>query len=166
MANLPNKTGVPHGISTDGISRAADLRAAAEVTIPVLEERLEVGVRQFETGRGMRVNTTVTQRDEAVDLMLRSDEMTVERVPVDRVVAADEAPVSRQEGSTWIIPVLEEIIVVEKRVRIKEELRITRTEHQHRHAESVPLRSEHVSIERLDGDGGKALTPGCDDMPQ
>lgn len=132
----------------------------AGMTIPVLEETVQVGVRRVDTGRGVRVHTTVTERQEPVDLLLRSEDVVVERVPIDRIVAADHAPVSRQEGDTLIVPILEEILVVEKRVRIKEEVRITRSESAHRHSASVALKSEQVSIERFDeaGDVGTAAS--------
>ena len=126
------------------------------VIIPVLEENLDVGVRRVDTGRGVRVRTTVTQREEPLDVLLQVDEVEVLRVPVDRIVAADQAPASRQEGNTLVVPILEEILVVEKRVRIKEEVRITRRSREQHHVASVPLKSEHVSIERIEEGGDPA----------
>jgi hypothetical protein len=46
--------------------------------------------------------------------------------------------------------VLEEVLVVERRLRIKEELHITRIRREERHVESVLLKSEQVSVERFD----------------
>jgi stress response protein YsnF len=68
---------------------------------------------------------------------------------VDRVVALAEAPSARQEGDTLIIPVLEEVLVVEKRVRIKEEIHVTRTAREEPYRATVALRSEQVAVERL-----------------
>ena len=49
---------------------------------------------------------------------------SIERVKVDRLVTE---PVSqRQEGDTLILPVMEEVLVVEKRMMLREEIRITR----------------------------------------
>ena len=142
-----------------GVAAPVDAQAADDLTIPVLEEVLQVGVRRVDTERGVRVHTTVTERQEPLDVLLRSEQVDVVRVPVDRIVAADEAPVSRQEGATLIVPILEEVLVVEKRVRIKEEVRITRTEREHHHVASVALRSEQVSIERIGEGGDAARTP-------
>jgi stress response protein YsnF len=73
---------------------------------------------------------------------------------VDRIVPLDAAPSTRYEGDTLVVPVLEEVLVVERRVRIKEEIRITRTRREEHHAETVMLKSEQVSVERFDEAGG------------
>ena len=77
-------------------------------------------------------------------------ERSSERVSVNRVVDAANIPGIRQEGSTIIVPVLEEILVVEKRTFVKEELRITSTRREVREPEKFVLRSEEVSVERFD----------------
>jgi stress response protein YsnF len=66
------------------------------------------------------------------------------------VVDPAEAPATRYEGDTLVVPVLEEVLVVERRVRIKEELRITRRQREEHCHDTVVVRSEHVSIERFD----------------
>ena len=133
------------------------------VTLPVVQEQLHVGTRLAETGRGVRVHKQVRSRPHEVDQTLWRDELDVRHVPVDRLV--DAPPAARYEGDTFIVPVLEEVLVVEKRYRIKEELHITRLRHASRHQQTVPLRDEHVSIERFDdGDGGHSssnLTKGA-----
>ncbi|MCM0044674.1 MAG: DUF2382 domain-containing protein, partial [Burkholderiaceae bacterium] len=56
---------------------------------------------------------------------------------------------------TLVVPVLEEVLVVEKRLRLKEEIRITARATVRHATEQVVLRSEQVSIERFDeGHGG------------
>jgi uncharacterized protein (TIGR02271 family) len=124
------------------------------VTLPVVQEQLHVGTRLAETGRGVRVHKQVRSRPHEVDQTLWRDELDVRHVPVDRLV--DAPPAARYEGDTFIVPVLEEVLVVEKRYRIKEELHITRLRHASRHQQTVPLRDEHVTIERFDdGNGGQ-----------
>ncbi|SFU39547.1 YsnF/AvaK domain-containing protein [Pseudoduganella namucuonensis] len=118
------------------------------VTIPVHEEQLRVETFEVETGRGVRVQKRVSERPQQVTRELWHDEVEVLRVPVDRVVA--EAPATRYEGDTLVVPVLEEVLVVEKRYRIKEELRITRSRHKEKHAATVPVRTEDVTVERFD----------------
>jgi uncharacterized protein (TIGR02271 family) len=124
------------------------------VTLPVIQEQLHVGTRTVETGRGVRVHKQVRSRPHEVDQTLWRDELDVRHVPVDRLVNAP--PAARYEGDTFIVPVLEEVLVVEKRYRIKEELHITRLRHASQHRQTVPLRDEHVAVERFDdGDGGQ-----------
>jgi uncharacterized protein (TIGR02271 family) len=92
---------------------AEEDRAAA---IPVFEEKLHVDKTISETDR-VFIRTSVLERTEYADLDLRSDEATIERVPVGRIV--DAPPAIRQEGGTVIVPVLEEIMVVQKRLLLK-----------------------------------------------
>ncbi|OON62970.1 hypothetical protein B0920_05990 [Massilia sp. KIM] len=119
-------------------------------TIPVSEERLEVGTRTVDTGRGVRVHKTVTEQPVSIDETLLREEVEVRRVPVDRIVALEEAPANRYEGETLVVPVLEEVLVVERRLRIKEELHITRTRREERYHEQAVLKTEQVSVERFD----------------
>lgn len=119
-------------------------------TLPVHEEQLRVGTRSGDTGRGVRVHKAVASHPQRVEASLLHTELEVRHVPVDRIVAASEAPVARQEGDTFIVPVLEEVLVTERRVRIKEELHITTVRRQVHHSETVFLKSEAVSVERFD----------------
>jgi len=121
--------------------------------IPVIEEQLAFGTRTVETGRGVRIHKTVTEQQVTIDERLARDEVEVRRVAVDRVVAPEEAPAPRYEGNTLIVPVLEEVLVVERRLRIKEELHITRTRHEERYHDTVPLKAERVEVERFDEAG-------------
>jgi uncharacterized protein (TIGR02271 family) len=118
--------------------------------IPVIEEQLDVGRRTVETGRGVRVHKAVAEHPVAIDESLLCDEVDVRRVQVGRMVDAGPAPVPHYEGDTLVVPVLEEVLVVERRLRIKEELHITRTRREQRHHDTVVLKSEQVTIERFD----------------
>lgn len=123
------------------------------LTIPVVAEQLAVGTRTVDTGRGVRIHKTVVEQPVTIDERLGRDEVEVKHVAVDRIVAPEEAPATRYEGDTMIVPILEEVLVVERRVRIKEELHITRTRREERHQEAVVLKAEQVSIERFDESG-------------
>ena len=123
------------------------------LVIPVVAEQLAVGTRTVDTGRGVRVHKTVVEQPVTIDERLARDEVEVRHVPVDRIVALEEAPANRYEGDTLIVPVLEEVLVVERRVRIKEELHITRIRRQEQHLEEVTLKAEQVRVERFDESG-------------
>lgn len=126
------------------------IRHPMQMSFPVMEEELHVSKRVVDTGRGIRVHKTVTEREELIDQPLLRDELRVEHVPVGRVVEEDSAPQVRYEGDTLVVPVFEEVLVVQKQMLLKEEVRITRHRHQERETQSVVLRSEHVSVERFD----------------
>jgi stress response protein YsnF len=125
-----------------------------QTTIPVVREEAVVRKRLVETGSGVRIAKTVAQREDVVDEMLAKDDLVVERVSMGRVVDPANLPGIRYEGDTMIVPVLEEILVAEKRTILKEEVRITSTRRQVREQQRVVLRSEEVSVdpfeERLD----------------
>ena len=115
--------------------------------IPVVEERAVVLKRKVATG-GVRVRTVVRESEEVINKPLTTEEVEVERVPLDRWVKAP-VPV-RQEGETTIITLLEEVAVVEKRLRATEEVRITRRRTTRQTSQHVTLRREEAVVERLE----------------
>ena len=134
--------GRPHLRETGGPSARAE-----SVVVPVVEEEISIDRRWVETGR-VRVSKRVNERVEVVDEPLLLEEVHVERVPVDRVV---DGPVPvRYEGDTMIVPLFEEVLVVEKRLVLKEELHITKRRREERRPQEVTLRSEEARVERLD----------------
>src|SRR5918998_524784 len=92
-------------------------------SIPIVEEELKLDKREVVTGR-VRVRTVVDVVGEMAQASLDEETVEVTRVPVDRMV--DEAPAIRTENGVTIVPVLEEVLVVEKRLVLKEELHIRR----------------------------------------
>jgi len=123
-----------------------------QITVPVFEEQLSVGSRTVDTG-GVRIHKTITEHPVTIDEPLAREEVVIKHVSVDRIVAAGETPATRYEGDTLVVPVLEEVLVTERRIRIKEELHITRVRREARHLDTVKLKSEQVSVERFDEPG-------------
>ena len=117
-----------------------------EVIIPIAEEQVAVGKRVVETG-GVRITKTVSERTETADVPLISDRVEVERVAVNRVL--ETAPEVRREGETLIVPILEEVLVVEKRLMLREELHIRMRREETRQPQQVVLRREDAQIERF-----------------
>jgi uncharacterized protein (TIGR02271 family) len=120
------------------------------ITLPVYQEQLQVSTRTVETGKGVRVNKSVTEQPHQVNQALLHDEVVVKRVAGDQTFSLADAPGTRYEGETLIVPVLEEILVIERRVRLKEEIHITKVQREEQYSETVLLKSEEVSIERFD----------------
>ena len=54
------------------------------------------------------------------------------------------------EGETMIIPVLKEIAVIEKKILLVEEIRVTKTAIHSEQKEEVTLRREEINIERIE----------------
>jgi stress response protein YsnF len=117
-------------------------------TIPLAEEHLDVSVREIVTGR-VRVSTTTETFEEVVRRELRGMRADVERTPIDRVLEPGETPPGpRTEGNVMIIPIFEEVLVVEKRLVLKEELRITQTTTVEQVELPVELRRQRAFVER------------------
>jgi uncharacterized protein (TIGR02271 family) len=121
-----------------------------QTVIPVTREELQVDKRTVETGRGVRIHKTVHEQEQIVDQPLLQDELAVEHVPVGTMVEAGQQPTMRHEGDTLVVPVFEEVLVVEKRLRLKEEIRITRRSREVHTPQRVTLKSEQIAIERFD----------------
>lgn len=118
------------------------------IILPLVEERLHVGKRAIETDH-VRVRTVVDERQVSVEDIVARGELSVEHVAIGREVA--EAPLPRQEGDVFVVPIVEERLVIEKRLFLVEELHVRQTVTQH--AVSIPttIRSMRAVVER-DGD--------------
>jgi uncharacterized protein (TIGR02271 family) len=141
---LPFRTAhLPEAVAEDGGS----------LVIPVLVETVDVRRSKKVTG-GVRITKRVRTSDQIVEPMRAEEIVEVERVPVNREV--DEPPPVRQEGNVTIVPILEEVLVVEKRLILREEVRITRKRREISERYRVRLRREEAEIERLPGEDGTA----------
>jgi uncharacterized protein (TIGR02271 family) len=123
-------------------------QAEGSARLPVLEENLRLGVEKIETGR-VRAVKKVHEEELIVSGPVLKDQLHIERIPLN--VYLDEAPPSvRYEGDTMIIPVIEEEVVVTTRLKLIEEVHITR-----KHTESVvekpvTLRREEIVVNKGD----------------
>jgi uncharacterized protein (TIGR02271 family) len=113
--------------------------------IPVIEESARIERVQTVVGK-VRIDKTVQERIEQIDEPLVTEEVEVERVTINRPV--DEAPSIRHEGNTLIIPLLEEVLVVEKRLVLREEVHVRKLSKEVRSPQEVSLRSEQIEITR------------------
>jgi uncharacterized protein (TIGR02271 family) len=113
--------------------------------IPLVEERVSIAKRQVEAGR-LRVRISVDEREEQVPVELAHDEVEVERIAKNQPLS--ELPGVRLEGNTTIIPVVEEVVVVEKRLVLVEEIHVRRKTGRSTREIPVTVRSESAAIER------------------
>ncbi len=124
----------------------AMVSSEAAITIPLIEESLSVTTERVPIGT-VRIVKTVGSRDELVDEPLTRDEVSVERIAVNRVL---DAPVAvRYEGDVTIIPLMEETLIVEKRLVLREELHIRKTVAPYRDPVTVTLRRENAAVSRV-----------------
>jgi stress response protein YsnF len=115
-----------------------------EVVIPVVEETAHVTRRTVDRG-SVRVSEVVTEREETIDTSTTEDEIEIEHVARNTWLKKPAKP--RREGDTLIVPVMEEITVVEKRIMLREELYIRTKKVRKPASEKVRLRREEVRVE-------------------
>ena len=127
--------------------------------IPLHAEQVSIGKRQVVTGR-VGISTVTHSREELVEQLLRKERVEVERVPVGQVV--QEVPQVREEGDVTIIPVVEEMVFVERRLVLKEEVRIRRIHETQNYQECVVLRRQEAAITRVPGDNKPSAEPSAE----
>ncbi len=120
-----------------------------QLVVPLVAEELSVEKRRVERGV-VRITKTVSERTETIDLPLMEEHTEVERVAVGRIV--ESAPPIRYEGDVMIVPLLEEVIVTEKRLMLREELHIRKRQIETHKPQQVVVRREEASIERFRSD--------------
>ena len=136
---------LPYSVTELTAQGAADMLANTTV-FPVIEETIQIYKTQVESDR-LRIKKVVHEYQETVDLALMTEEIEVRRVPINQIVAGPAA--MRQEGDTLIVPVYEEVVVVQKQLLLKEEVHIRKQQTEHHRPETVTLRKEEIKVERL-----------------
>ncbi len=122
--------------------------------IPLAEERLVVEPRPVELGE-LRLHKRVDEQEEVLRQPVTREELEVDRVAVGRFV--DEPARPRQEGEWLVIPLVEEVLVVQKRLRVTEEVRIRRRQMVEEQEVRATVRRERLEVEdaTTHGAGGK-----------
>jgi uncharacterized protein (TIGR02271 family) len=154
---LSDKIG-PDGkpLHTDSPSQPGSTEQAQdEAKVQLAAEELSVTKEKQVTGR-VRVSTVTREHEELVDEDLLRERVEIETVPVGRQI--NTMPVVREEGDTTVIPVVEEVVVVERRLMLKEEIRIRRVRTTERHQERVTLRRQEAMITRSPAEPDDAAT--------
>jgi uncharacterized protein (TIGR02271 family) len=111
------------------------------------EEHLMLNIRERDRGT-VRIHkgVEVTPVHETVEV--RRDEVLIEQRQVDRPATTVREP--WYEGETLVVPIYEEILVTEKRLMLREELRITRQSVVKQVKIDDSVRRDVVSFERIE----------------
>jgi len=134
------------GIERESVAIVSDGSVTSPQVIPVVEERVKVEGHK-EVSATVKIHKHVQEQIEVVDLPLQSEEVEIERVAVNQFV--EEAVPIRYEGDTMIISLFEEVLVVEKRLMLREEVHVRKLHKEVHTPQKVLLRKEEVDIERL-----------------
>lgn len=112
-------------------------------------EEVTVSRRQV-VGDVVRVATVTREHEHLVDEVLSHEHVEIRRVPIGREV--DAIPPVREEGNSMVLPVVEEVVVIERRLILKEEIHVTRMRGTEHHRESVMLRAQDAVITRTEAE--------------
>jgi uncharacterized protein (TIGR02271 family) len=113
-----------------------------ELRVQRVEEELRAGTREREAGR-VNVRKRVRTERDRVRVPIRREEVRVERVPVKRREAT-EAEIGEDE---FVVPFMEEEVVVEKRPVVKEEIRLRKEVVEDEEIVERDVRKEEVNVD-------------------
>lgn len=107
-------------------------------------------VHEVDRGRVM-IDKTVELVPHEARIDVGTDRIEVDRVPVNTEV--DVPPEIREEGDTLVVPVVEEVLVVTKRYRVVEEVRVTKHRDVRTETFQEDLKREVVTVTEEDQEG-------------
>lgn len=120
-------------------------REIREIIVPVYAEDVSIS-RRAVPGDTVRVAVVTTEHEHLVDEPVFHEQAEIEHVPVNRPV--DAVPAIRRDGDVTIIPVVEEILVTERRLMLKEEIHVRLVRVAGHHREQVTLRQQQAVVTR------------------
>jgi uncharacterized protein (TIGR02271 family) len=115
-------------------------------TVRLLEEQASIDKRTVTTGK-VSIVTHTESVEELVRAVLTGEEADVVTVELDQTISGP-APQLRTEDGVTIIPVLEEVLIVEKRLVLKREIRIRKRSTSETVEIPVSLRKQRAKVER------------------
>lgn len=137
------------------------LRAGEQrLSIPLVEEELAVDKRVVELGY-VQVRKHVEELLDERSVILRHQQVEVDRVAVDRVIPEMIEPY--MDGDVYVVPVIEEEVIVTRQLRLREELRIRRAVSEHTELVQTPFRRERAVVEEHWYDDANTARPAPGD---
>ena len=128
--------------------------------VPVIEENLQVGKREVETG-GARITSRLVERPVEETLNLREEHVNVERTPVNRPVTdADQA----FQPSEIELTEHAEVPVISKEARVVEEVSLSKDVEEKEETIRDTVRNTEIDTERIPGkeSGSDGFTRNAD----
>ena len=122
-----------------------------DLHIPLHVEEVSVSRREIEKGN-VQIALITGAREQLIDEELTHVRVEIERVPIGRTI--EVVPPIGQEEDITIIPVVEEVVVVERRLVLKEEIRVRRVSTKEQHQETVVLHQQEADVTR----GGRTVS--------
>jgi uncharacterized protein (TIGR02271 family) len=127
-------------------SEHSSANSTDNLKVTLLAEEFTVERQAVETGR-VRVSRHTHTREVAIDEDLLKESAEIETIPIGRRIF--EMPAIRHEGETTIIPIVEEVLHTERRLFLKEEVRITRKKTTDKFHDRITLRYQEAVVTRV-----------------
>jgi stress response protein YsnF len=124
-------------------------RQTKDLRTPLHVEEISVSRCEIKKAN-VQVALVTGTREQLIDEELTDVRVEIERFSIDQTVEA--VPPIRQEGDITIIPVVEEVVIVERRLVLKEEVRVRRVSTKEQHQETVVLRQQEAVVTREEPD--------------
>lgn len=128
-----------------------------ETSVPIMEEKLEVGKHEVDRG-GVRIVTHVVERPYDESIWLHEEEIEVERRPAHRAPRAGETIGDR----TIEVHARGEEADVRKSVDVVEEVVVKKSDHVHEEKIRESLKHTEVDVKR---EGARASRPSLESRP-
>lgn len=120
-----------------------------ETVLRLAQEDVSVSKLAEDAG-GVQVSRVTHTYQKPIEEVLRQQQVEIERVPLDQPV--DDVPPVRQEGDVIIVPIVEEVISLERHLVLKEEVRIRKVETTEKYQDEVTLHKQEAVVTRLEPD--------------
>jgi uncharacterized protein (TIGR02271 family) len=129
--------------------------------LQLFAEDASVDRRTVETGR-VRIAKVTHTRDHLIDELLARTSVEVKRVPIGRVI--DAIPPVKDDADLTVIPIVEETLVVERRLVLKEEVHIQRRKTTERYQETVQLRHQTAEVTHIPAQQADSAQSGANSI--
>ncbi len=129
----------------EGVADRGDI---TDKSIPVVEENLNVGKREVESG-SIRVRSRIVERPVEEQLRLREEHIYVERNPANR--PATEADMNAFREGEVEMTETSEVPMVNKEARVVEEVRLRKDVEEHDETISDTVKKTDVEVDRQEG---------------
>jgi len=124
-------------------------QARSENTVPLAEERVELGTKKVVDRRG-RITRSTRADEKLLETELTHQDAVIKRVLKNEAVKPGNIPQIRQEGDVTIIPVFEERVEIVKYYVLTEEVHVIKNLRKETHQENITLRSQEINISTED----------------
>ena len=146
VATYPMEEKRIHPISTDEQWQKESISTDGKTVLPVIEEHVVISKEVVETGK-VFIRKRVTEEEASINIPLIQEGYQVNRLPGKKELLTQHPPI-RYEGDNMIIPVVREVLVIEKRYEVLEEVHVIKTKTEVPHLQQITLLKEEVEVER------------------